>query len=191
MMFFKNHKNFVSIFFQQRLTTAAGFSFVEMMIALTLLSIFGTSLFVTQTNILSRILTTHQLVIQSNDVDQALQQFHMQLYQAILDKKDPNTITTTIQHKNPDRTITLKLQPVAEQSSLHKNFSKQIRFIHITTSLQDNKKIDWYTLFYVPQINPQPEKKTPKENSTETPVRSGQNPNNLNEESPVTTQGLR
>jgi len=157
MMLFKNNKKFCASNFNRCLPSQTnGFSFIEMMIALTLLAVFGTSLFLVQTNILSKILTTHRLVAQSNDIDQELQQFQMQLHQAILQKKAPETATLSITKQNPDRTISIKLNPIAEKSSLHKIFAKQVRMTQITIK-QDQYQTTWYSLLYIPAINPKPE----------------------------------
>jgi len=96
------------------------------------------------------------MVEQSNDIDQELQQFQMQVHQAILQKKAPETVTLNVTKKNPDRTISIKLNQIAEKSSLHKLFAKQLRMIQITIQ-QEQYQTNWYSLLYIPAINPKPE----------------------------------
>jgi prepilin-type N-terminal cleavage/methylation domain-containing protein len=61
-----------------------GFSFIEVMIALTLLAIFGSSLFFTQTSLFAKLIKTHTTFINMLETDQQLLKFNQQVQQALL-----------------------------------------------------------------------------------------------------------
>jgi prepilin-type N-terminal cleavage/methylation domain-containing protein len=144
-----------------------GFSFIEMMVALTLLATFGTSLFLVQTNIFAKILSTHRMVIQSNDIDQELVQFQIKVQQAIIQKKSPEKITINIKKQHPDRTISIKMKEIAQGSSLHKIFAKYVRIVQITI-VQDQYQNDWYSFMYIPPISSQEASSKTEASGTET-----------------------
>lgn len=130
----------------------SGFTFIEMMIALTLLATFGTSLFLVQTNILSKVFNTHRLFTYSNDILQQQFDLHMKLQQAVLQKKSIDTIKIEAKKKNPERTVTVTMKQIPEQSSLHKSFGKQVRFVQ-TTITHEQYKDTWYSFEYIPELD--------------------------------------
>lgn len=148
--------------------TRNGFTFIEMMIALTLLATFGTSLFLMQTNILSKVFNTHRLVMYSGDVVQELLNLNMKLKQTVLQKKSLDTIKIETKKKNPERTITVTMKQISEASSLYKSFGKQVRLVQ-TTITHDQYKDVWYSFEYIPELN---EKTNSAKSQTEIPKES-------------------
>lgn len=140
----------------------SGFTFIEMMIALTMLATFGTSLFMVQSNILSKVWSTHRQITYSNDIEQAEFDLLMKVQQAVLQKKSPDNIVVEAKKKNPERSITVIMKPITEQSTLRKAFGKPVRFIQ-TTIAHDQYKDVWYSFIYIPE---------PKENEPSTKAES-------------------
>ncbi|MBP9764912.1 prepilin-type N-terminal cleavage/methylation domain-containing protein [Candidatus Babeliales bacterium] len=128
-----------------------GFSFIEMMIALTLLAVFGTSIFLVQANITSKVFKTHTALQPSYDMNYLLYQLNNKILQATIRKEDVNALSVSVEHKNPQETITLTLHPIAEKSELYKPFSKHIRAVHITQKTNDSTKVI-HTFAYIPTI---------------------------------------
>lgn len=128
-----------------------GFTFIEVMIAITLLATFGTSLFMVQSNILSKIFNTHRQIIYNNDMQLEEMNFMMKVQRAILQKKSPDNVTIETKKKNPDRTIALNMKPIAEQSSLYKTFGKQVQLVQ-TTIAHDQYNDSWYSFIYIPEL---------------------------------------
>lgn len=135
-----------------------GFSFIEITIALTLLSIFGTSLFVSQSTVLTKLIRTHLQVVQSGDGALALQQLHLKMAQAALKKEDSTSVKVSLTLQNPEREIAAQLQPISEKSSLYKTFAKKVRLVKITSTL-NGKQHHVYALQHIPQLNPKASKK--------------------------------
>ena len=127
--------------------------FIEMMVALTLLSIFGTSLFLVQTNIFSKLSKTHTTVVNMFALDEQLLKFNQDVQFALQQKKPLDNITLHQQHKNPDYTVDIKLKKFDQNSKLFKDFGTNIRLMQATIS-QDSPTSQnpdvWYSFIYEP-----------------------------------------
>lgn len=141
-----------------------GFTFIEVMVAIMLLATFGISLFTVQTNILSKILMTHRQLVYSNDIQKEEFDYLMKLQQAILQKKSPDQVTIQTTKNNPARTVTVTMKPIAEESSLYKTFSKQVRILE-TKIAHDKYQDTWYSLVYIPELQDQKAGATPADNN--------------------------
>ncbi len=142
MIHFKNHK---------------GFSFIEMMIALTLLAIFGSSLFMMQSNLLTRLFKTHVHVINLFEMDKQILQFNQKLQDDLAEKKSLDAINLHKKNQNPEYVLDAKVKAINQNSALFKNFDKKIGIIQ-TTIQQDRRSSTWHTFAYIVP----PEKKDSK-----------------------------
>lgn len=147
----------------------AGFSFIEMMIALALLSIFGTSLFLVQTNILSKLSKTHTAVTNMFALDEQQIKFHQDIQFALLQKKPFDNIVLHHKNQNHDYTVDIKLKKIDQQSKLFKNFATNIRIMQATVS-QDSSMMknsdNWYSFIY------EPVQEKDKQESVQTPAKA-------------------
>lgn len=140
-----------------------GFSFIEIMVALTLLGIFGSSLFLVQSNIFLKVSKTHQKLFFNQDFSYDMFQLKNKIQQAVLNKKSIDGITVQEHKKNPDRTINLKLLTISEQSELA-SFAKHVRIVKSTATYDQTKNINWFNLVYIPELTEEEpkEKNQPK-----------------------------
>ena len=129
----------------------SGFSFVEIMIALTLLGIFGSSLFLVQSNIFSKIFKTHQSLFFNQDIMYDSVQLKNKIHQAILKKESIDNLTIQENRKNPERKISLKLIPISKESELAP-FSKNLRLIQSSATYDDQRVIEWFNFVYIPKL---------------------------------------
>lgn len=127
-----------------------GFSFVEIMIALGLLGIFGSSLFLVQSNMFSKVFKTHQSLFFNQDIIYDLTQLKNKVHQAILQKESVDSITIQENKKNPDRKVSLKLVKISDQSEL-KDFSKNVRIVESSAIYDNNRTIKWFSFMYIPE----------------------------------------
>lgn len=139
----------------------SGFSFVEIMIALALLGIFGSSLFLVQSNIFSKVFKTHQALFFYQDNVYNMVQLKNKIQQAILQKKSIEGITIEEDKKNPNRKINLTLAKISDQSEL-KSFSKNVRIVKNSITYDDNRTIQLCNLIYIPKVIEQTQKEEVK-----------------------------
>jgi prepilin-type N-terminal cleavage/methylation domain-containing protein len=128
-----------------------GFSFVEIMVALTLLGIFGSSLFLVQSNIFSRVSKTHQALFFNQDIMYDLFQLKNKIHQAVLEKKSVDAITIQEDKKYPDRKINIKLLKISDQSEL-KDFSKHVRIVQSSATYDAKRTLNWFSFMYIPEL---------------------------------------
>lgn len=133
MMHLKNHK---------------GFLFVEMMIALTLLSIFGSSLFLVQTNLLEKLLKTHTTITKMFELDKQLLQFTQDMQFALSQKKNIDSIRLHHENKSPEYMVDIKIKNITPSSKLFKNFGKNVALIQASIA-QDNRSDTWWNFAYI------------------------------------------
>lgn len=133
-MHLKNHKS--------------GFSFIEIMVAMTLLAIFGSSLFLTQTSLLNKLLKTHTTVINLLETDQQLLKFHQQVQQALQQKKSPESVTLHHENQNPTYVTDIKVKHFSNNSKFFKDFEKTVGLVQATIT-QDNKSEQWWSFMYI------------------------------------------
>lgn len=136
-MHLKNHK-----------TNISGFSFIEIMVAITLLAIFGTSLFLTQTSLLKKLLSAHTSVINLLETDQQLLKFHQQVQQALQQKKSPESVSLHHENKNPLYVTDIKVKHFSNNSKFFKDFEKTVGLVQASIT-QDNKSQDWSNFIYL------------------------------------------
>lgn len=128
-----------------------GFSFIEIMVALTLLGIFGSSLFLVQSNIFSKVSKTHQSLFFNQDILYDIFQLKNKIHQAVLEKKSVDGITIQEDKKNPDRKINIKLLKISEQSEL-KDFSKTIRIVQSSATYDGQRTLNRFSFMYIPEL---------------------------------------
>lgn len=137
-----------------------GFSFIEIMIALALLGIFGSSIFLVQNNIFSKIFKTHQSLFFNQDIIYDSIQLKNKIHLAVLEKQSVDSITIQESRKNPDRKMTIKLLPISSDSEL-KSFSKNLRIVQSSATYNDQRTIQWFNFIYIPKLTKE-EEKSPK-----------------------------
>lgn len=168
-----------------------GSSFIEMMVALTLLAIFGTSIFMVQSTIFTKIFRTHQTAQINQDVTQELIKLKTKIQQTVLQKKEVDTISSQETKKNPGRKIDLTLQKIPESSALFKTFEKNIRIVQNSITYENNNKITWFTFTYIPAIVEQAkEAKADTATATNQSANTTQNPTNALPNQSLVTQGV-
>lgn len=159
MMLFNNHNNAPR-------STLPGFSFIEVMIAITLLAIFGSSLFLVQTSLLSRLTKTHTQVINTLELDKQMAEWNLQVQQAFQDKKTADIIKLHHEHTNPYYTVDIKCNHMSKDSALFEDFHEKL-FIVQATLKHDNKQDSSWTILYFPpheaeKTDPKKDQESPK-----------------------------
>ena len=141
-----------------------GFSFIEIMVAISLLAIFGTSLFLTQSSLFSKLLKTHITFVNMLETDQQLLKFNQQIQQALQEKKSVEAITLHYENKNPEYVTNIKIKSLQPNSKLFKDFKKNISFVHATID-QENKSETWWSFIYtaMPKEDEKATEQKPKE----------------------------
>lgn len=117
------------------------------MVALALLAIFGTSLFLTQSSLFSKLLRTHITFVNMLETDQQLLKFNQQVQQALQEKKPIEGITLHHDNKNPEYVTDIKIKPLQPNSKLFKDFKKNVSFVQATIE-QENKTETWGSFIY-------------------------------------------
>ncbi|HSW75504.1 MAG TPA: prepilin-type N-terminal cleavage/methylation domain-containing protein [Candidatus Saccharimonadales bacterium] len=147
-------------------TTRNGFTFIEIIVALALLSIMGTSLFLMQSTIFQKLTKSHNIVSNLLEIDKEMIDFKLALAQALQDKKSMAEVTIHQVKHNPDMKIDVVVKPIQESSKLYKQFSKNVFMIQATIT-KDQQQNQWVSFLYVP---PKPEEKEEKAPSAKTPI---------------------
>lgn len=142
-----------------RLANRKGFSFIEVMIALTLLSTFGTSLFMVQSNIFQKIAITHASAANIMTIEKELIDFRLLVDQEIAQNKSAKDVKLHVKKNNPDRTIDISLKPFSEKSALFKDFKECVYATHVTITSGTKKETMIYFMFLPPKSKNKP--KTP------------------------------
>lgn len=138
-----------------------GFSFIEIMVALTLLSIFGSSLFLVQNNIFSKVSKVHKALFFNQDVIYDIFQLKNKVYQAVLEKKSADAITIHEDKKNPERKINIKLLKISDQSEL-KDFLKYVRIVQSSATYDTKETLNWFSFMYIPELREEEKSEQPK-----------------------------
>jgi len=134
--------------------TRAGFTFIEIIIALTLLTIVGTSLFMMQSTIFQKLTKAHSSVSNLLEIDKEIIDFKLALAQALQEKKNVADVKIHQEKQNPDIKLDIVIKPIAQSSQLYKNFSKNV-FMVQATATRDKQEDQWFSFLYIP---PKPEK---------------------------------
>ena len=120
-----------------------------MMIALTLLSTFGTSLFLVQSTIFSKLSKTHQALTNMLELDKQLLKFNQDIQFAIQQKKSIDSVSLHHEQKNPDLTVDIKLKQIDPNSKLFKDFGKHVRIVQASITQDKNSDV-WWDFVYAP-----------------------------------------
>lgn len=134
---FKNHKN--------------GFAFIEIMIAILLLAIFGTNLFMTQAKIFSNVWRTHDKVINTIESNLILPEFITKKIDAKKERKPFDTINIQKEIKNPPSKIQLVLKKINEKSEIFKDFENDVHLI-TQTIIRNDKKSQIISFLFTPPV---------------------------------------
>lgn len=127
-----------------------GFSFIEIMIAIMLLAIFGTSLFMTQTKILSTISKTHNKVINAFQYAASIPELITKKIDTKKQNKSFDTITINKQIKYPQMSIQTSVKKIPEKSELFKDFKNSLMLVNQTITRDDKKNLMISFLFTPP-----------------------------------------
>lgn len=125
-----------------------GFLFIEMMVALTLLATFGSSLFVVQTNVLQKLFKTHTTITKMFELDKQLLQFTQDMQFALSQKKTIDSIKLHHENKSPAYVVDINMKNIAQTSKLFKNFGKDIALVQATIK-EDNRSDSWWHFAYI------------------------------------------
>jgi len=135
-----------------------GFTFIEIMIALMLLSTFGTSLFMMQATIFQKVAKPHSTVANLLELDQEMINLKIQILQTVKAQKELTSVKIHTQKQDPERSIDVVIQPIKETSALFKKFGKNVSVIQATTT-REKQKDQWLTfLFTPPKAEEEPKK---------------------------------
>ncbi len=118
------------------------------MIAITLLAIFGTSIFLTQASLLAKLQKTHTTIINLLETDQQLLKFHQQIQQTLQQKKSPESVMLHHENKNPSYLSDIKVKRFSNNSKFFKNFEKTDGLVQASIT-QDNKTENWWSFIYI------------------------------------------
>lgn len=137
MMHFKNHNS--------------GFAFIEIMVAIALLAVFGTSLFMTQGQLFANVAKTHRKVIETMLTSITSPDFLCKLVNAKKEKKSADTITVDKKIEYPAAHIHLEVKKIPQKSPLFEPFKDCLQLIEQTMFL-DDKKSRIVTFLFNPPI---------------------------------------
>lgn len=121
------------------------------MIAIMLLAIFGTSLFMTQTKILSTVSKTHNKVINAFQNAALIPEFITKKIDAKKQNKSFDTISINKQVKYPQMTIQTSVKKIPEKSELFKDFGNYVTLVN-QTIIRDDKKNHTISFLFTPPI---------------------------------------
>ncbi|MCX5923129.1 MAG: prepilin-type N-terminal cleavage/methylation domain-containing protein [Candidatus Dependentiae bacterium] len=136
----------------------SGFTFMEIMIALMILSIFGSSLFMMQVTIFQKVEKPHVAVENLLEIDREMINLKVEIDQAHKEKKELRAIKIHRQKQNPDQTIDISIEAIKETSSLFKKFGKNVSFVQATTA-QGKHSDQWITFLFTPPVTEEVEPK--------------------------------
>lgn len=117
-----------------------GFSFLEVMIAIVLLAIFGTSLFQIQAYIFSNTSKSHHKTVALLELDKVVPDFALKCFNSLKEKKSISKLSLQKELQNTNATIAITTKPIDEKSSLFKDFSNAAKVINKTIIIDDKKE---------------------------------------------------
>lgn len=150
MIRFKNHNS--------------GFAFIEIMIAIALLAVFGTNLFMTQGQLFANVARTHYTVIKTLLTSIIAPDFLLKLADTKKAKKPTDTIIIDKDIQYPSAHCHLEIKKIPEKSALFEDFHNYLQLVEQTVIYND-KKSRFVTFLF----NPPP----PKENEATKTVAKG------------------
>lgn len=138
-----------------------GFTFMEIMISLAILSTFGTSLFMMQATIFQKVEKPHITVVNLLELDKEMINLKIEIDQAIKEKKELSAIKLHRQKQDPERAIDISITPIKETSQLFKKFGKNVSIIKAVTT-QGKQSDQWFTFLFTPPTVEEAEPKKPE-----------------------------
>jgi len=129
MIHFKNHNPSI----------LPGFAFIEIIIAIILLAIFGSSLFMTQARIFSTVARAHNKVVQTLQSTAMLPEFILKKMDTVKEKKPLESIILHKEIKYPPIIIDEKIKKIPEKSELFKDFGNYLQLVDQTIDYDDKK----------------------------------------------------
>ncbi|MCX5924299.1 MAG: prepilin-type N-terminal cleavage/methylation domain-containing protein [Candidatus Dependentiae bacterium] len=131
------------------LQSRSGFTFIEIIIALALLTIVGTSLFMMQSTIFQNLTKSHNSVSNLLELDKEMIDFKLAISQAVQEKKSVADVKVHKEKDNPDVKLDIVIKPIAQSSQLYKNFSKNV-FMVQASAQRDQQQDQWFSFLYIP-----------------------------------------
>lgn len=144
------------------LQSRSGFTFIEIIIAIALLTIVGSSLFMMQSTIFQKLEKSHHAVSNLFEIDKEMINLNLALAQALQEKKGIKDVKIHKEKHNPDITIDVVIKSIQESSQLHQKFSKNVFMVQSTVK-KDQQQNQWFSFLYIPPKQEEtPSAKTPK-----------------------------
>ncbi|MBI2353320.1 hypothetical protein HYV11_03725 [Candidatus Dependentiae bacterium] len=137
-MNFKNHK--------------LGFAFIEVMIAVMLLALFGTQLFFSQSTIFSKITKMHAKIMTVLRLQSILPEINIQKLNLLKQKKSLQELSLKKDFSYPSQTIVFNIKKISDKSELFKKFNKTLRMVEQTVTEYDLVKEKAISFLYVPLV---------------------------------------
>lgn len=137
----------------------SGFTILEMMVALTLLATLGTSIFMIQSRLFSKITKAHLLTQITLNIDKELFEFYVNIEQLLSQKKSPKDLKRTFTAQNPHREITLQLEPINPASTLYSVHNENLYWIKVAIKSEQSVQ-NMKLLFYAPEPQEEPKNNT-------------------------------
>jgi len=126
-----------------------GFSFIEIMIAMIIFAIFGTSLFQVQAFIFSNTAKAHNKTMYLLKSSQVMAEFQLQKFNTLKENKSIDTLVIQQKFQDPETSISLTVKSIPEKSSLFKDFAHAAKIIEQLTTI-DNKQDKMISFTYSP-----------------------------------------
>lgn len=137
----------------------SGTIFIEIMFALVLLSIFGTSLFMIQSLVFSKTFNAHSKVLSLQQINSLAVEFHLEQAKQKAGKEATPEIMSQQKVKAPLENITIQVKDIPEDSVLHKSFAEYIKIIQQTATF-DDKQETYISFEFMPPVHEE-KKETP------------------------------
>lgn len=149
----------------KNLNQKIGFAFIELMIAIAILAIFGTSLFMTQARIFSTVTKAHKKFIYSLKLQETLPELTLKKITLLQQKKSLDQLSLKKDFPPSPLTVSISLKKISEKSSLPKNLEANLQLID-QSILEDEKiKDQMISFLYIPPV-PKQEEKAPAAQQT-------------------------
>lgn len=124
-----------------------GFTLLEVMFALALLSIFGTSLFMMQSTIFSKVSKAHNRITGLINLEALKVNFDLKYFNA---QQSNQPVTSLSDSKDfGSMKATLNLKPIPEKSMLHAPFARYIKILDHTATF-DTRQEKFIAFMFIP-----------------------------------------
>ena len=152
-----------------------GFAFIEIMIAITLLSLFGTTLFLIQSNIFANVARTHIKVLNLIRAQSLRTTFYTKKMNLLQQKKSFAELKFDKEFKEPHMTIKIEVKKIPEASELYKKFTQSLLLVDQTITIQD-KIFHNISFLYQPELKEEQPKERPKDDSQAASAKQAKQP---------------